>query len=170
VRALGASHFNYHIHTDEKDATPDTTGGGTPTPSAGSIPTPKRCKVRVTLARVDYNGNDIGDDWSYDILVEKTITKVKEHTVTHATSDHLSRLVYEDIKGHCGDHVTLDISVNITEHDAVYDDHGSRALRTSFVCGDGASYTQTLTVEAYEYWNGTAKLKFVFEIETHCVK
>lgn len=161
VRALGGPHFNYETGEGDQDATP------TVEPSSDEEVREGDCRVTAELLRVQYDGNDIGNDFSFDVAVDGEEESFGERTVDHGTSDIVGETVYSEEKGDCGERVSIDLYAEAREHDAIWDEVGSNSAQVWFDCP--GTYEHELEVTLTETYYGTARLTFVFEIETECV-
>jgi len=127
---------------------------------------PGDCIVRVTLMEVRYGGDDIGDDWKYEVSVQGRTKSFAERTVTQRRPDRIGQEVFSGPIGVCDSRVQVYISVTAIEVDPIWDDVGSNSKTFEVECP--GQRVAELEVNVSETYYGTAKMTFVFNIEARC--
>lgn len=154
VRTFGTFFFNYAQNETETVVVlppPDTNNP---------------CTWEAKLINVAYGGDNIGDDWKYQLKVQDSPQVViGEHTVTHGTNDSQNKVLATG-KSTCGEPTNLAIFVTATEVDGVSNDTGSTTASAKFVC-DGSTYNKTIKVYVNEGFS-TAIMTFTIQIKTKC--
>ncbi|MDX2182993.1 MAG: hypothetical protein SFW08_03305 [Gemmatimonadaceae bacterium] len=135
-------------------------------------------RVLVRLVDVAYHGDDIGSDWSYAVTVDDHATKILTNGQhAHGTTRTWDRVIHDrctpDVYG-ASFHLGLGVSAR--EHDAMWDDLGYANVNLLVACDPAyplLQYRTELVVPVRERrWYGagrrTARLRFVFDVETSC--
>jgi len=125
----------------------------------------RRCRVKITLLRVQYNGDDIGNDWRYNVTVMGQTKRYSERTLDHNRSDPIGDILYDQQLGFCEQTVSIDIYVEAIEVDPFVDDVGSNSKTVNAPCP--SQRIEELTVGVKE-GDKTARMKFVFNVELFC--
>jgi hypothetical protein len=154
VRTFGRFFFNYAANVSD-------------TVPVLPVPDPANpCTWEAKLINVAYGGDNIGNDWKYQLKVQDSPQVViAEHTVNHGTNDS-QNVVLASGTSTCGEPTSLAIFITAIEVDGVSNDTGSTTGTAKFVC-DGSTTNTTIKVYVDEGFS-TAIMTFTIQIKTTC--
>lgn len=133
----------------------------------GTRATPGRaCHVVVTLNRVTYDGDDIGEDWAYQVIVQGSATDFPTHSFRQNEAETPNRVVFDQETGPCPGTVPLTITVQATSVGLIYSTTGITPRLVSFNCPNQS--VESLVVRVRD-GNTVADLTFNFTIKGSCV-
>ena len=131
------------------------------------------CYVSIELVEIRHAGADIGDDWSYDITIHgdrKVIPEASGRGRPGRADAGIPRLRWAFRLPECIRH-ELDLKIVSTEHDLIFDDVGNTPPFSKIIadCSVGASAgRQLVRVQVSEWFSGTHRVAFQFEVRTEC--
>ena len=131
------------------------------------------CNIKITLKRVSYQGEDIGNDWEYRcrFLPGGRWIRIPEHILDHGRTENRNDIIFNGPHGDCDTQVEFALLVWAREHDLFFDDY-NRPTRTqfSFPCPSNNLLDISHSVDERFTFFGTdtAQLSFRFEIELTC--
>lgn len=142
---------------------PGGTPSGTGTPGT-SAPASGTCNIKVTLDDVVYDGQDVGSDWRYTIVVEGKTTEVPEHDFSPNERERPNIVVFDAACGRCPGIAALLLTVDAIEVD-ISDDVGTASRLINVPCP--GVQVEKLVARVRE-GDSVADLTFTFTIEATC--
>jgi hypothetical protein len=139
--------------------------GGLPWPRNGDV---KGCRWVITLRTVTHGGGDIGDDWSYEVIVDNDSKSIAEHVVATGATDTRNLVVYDRFRGPCSPAPAPPTgTAKASEHD-IRADTGSSILTFPPHPCDGTTVPYSVAVNVTESTT-TATMTFAFDITATCI-
>lgn len=141
-----------------------------PTPTPPTVTTPLRCHVKVRLIRVRFKkGTDeIGTDWLFHFDVNgRGPSSLRSSNFSKKTEPLTPRkLLFDEIKGVCGQKVEINIIIKAWQYDGV-NDYGWAETDPplKFDCPGQRIIDKELKISD---WNDDCTLQFRFEVELIC--
>ncbi len=131
-----------------------------------------KCHVKVTLKKVAYLGDDIGNDWEYRIRVAPgRWVVIPEHTLNHGTSENRNDVLFEGIYGECHQNIPFRVSIWAKEHDLFFSDFNKPSITNVTL---GCPNRNTITFPHFVderftlFGRDTARLNFSIEFLLVC--
>ena len=145
-----------------------------------------KCKIKITLDNVRYFGNNIGDDWYFNVVVsgdgaftakQEFYTKQIKHLSTMTFNDVLVDTTTDNCVGPNDGLYTLTFAIKAVEIDHGRDDHGNKTETRTIECSyDDYMDLNVLVQEREKGFFGwllnrhrRARLTFKFHIELQCI-
>jgi hypothetical protein len=139
------------------------TGGSLGTPKSGDI---DGCRLTMTLARIVYDGSDIGDEWEFTIAAAGATTAIAEHVLGNGGSETPGKVVYDRVFGPCPSPVSFSARCDATCTTGL-NRSGSTTVAVARRC-DGTAGTLSVPVSVVTSFSGTAALTFSFDLTSAC--
>ena len=125
------------------------------------------CEFKVTLSGVTFAGANLGAKWRYSILAPGTTTEIPAHTVTVASGETRTDVVYDRLWPPCPSEVVFSVGCTAVSVGSVYESDGKATLAIDRLC-DGTAQTASCTVAVSATGYGTANVTLAFAIATIC--
>lgn len=131
------------------------------------------CTIKVTLNSITHSGDDIGDDWSYQVNVNNRRYRIPLRSGRGRPGRNmLGRPRTWTLRGPCGRPKWVRIEVRAREHDLLFDDAGRNTRHRHVECpaqpGTGYGFDEEVPVEVSEWFVGDHLVTFKFRIEVLC--
>lgn len=130
-------------------------------------------KTRTATALVDirHEGDEIGDDWSYDITIHgdcRRIPMARKRGRPKTSDTDIPKLHWEFRLPGCFRH-ELVLQIKSTEHDVVFDDVGAAPAMSRIIADpEVGESVQTTETRVTELVNGTHVVRFTFNVSAEC--
>jgi hypothetical protein len=140
----------------------------------------KPCRVRVTLERIDYGGDNIGARWSFKVTAGSSAWLSGPMVITHGTTRPIGVEISNQLMdGMCGLAATVPIGIQARETTfPFWPFKFGEAVRVVFTpCRPTPSARQEFIPvlvswrwprRGFPFWHSTAVLTFVFTVRSQC--